>query len=153
MTRLLRTQLADLAEAWLRAARPDLTRERAADLLTDWPLAEPWDEDTTAEVLSRFPSAEPPSVPGVDFLPGAVVTSDMAPLIDRARAANPGGLLTAAALNAAAEAVAVLDEPKAERHCDDCGHAESRHSRLNCNGSSETERCWCYAFRLPEVAP
>lgn len=44
-------------------------------------------------------------------------------------------------------------EAVAERHCDDCGHAESRHSRLNCNGSTDTERCWCYAFRLPEVAP
>lgn len=70
MTRNLRIQLADLAEAWLRAARPDLSRERATDLISDWPLAEPWDEETTALVLSRFP-AELVPVAGVHFLPQA----------------------------------------------------------------------------------
>lgn len=70
MTRNLRTQLADAAERWMRAwAGDNLPRESAEVLYTYWDLADPHDDDLRAEVLSRFPAAEPPSVPGLDWLP------------------------------------------------------------------------------------
>lgn len=70
MTRNLRTQLADLAEQYLRLGRTHVSRERAVELLADWPLAQPWDDETMALVLDRFAPAEPPNVPGMDWLPG-----------------------------------------------------------------------------------
>lgn len=70
MTRNQRVQLADLGERWIRAwARHDVSREDAAVMVTYWHLYEPADEELVAEVLGRFAPAEPPSVPGVDFLP------------------------------------------------------------------------------------
>lgn len=91
MTRNLFTQLADMAEYHIRWGRSFVSRERAADLMSDWDAFSESDE-LQAEVLSRFPKAEPPSVPGLDWLPA--VEADAATLV--------------------AEAVAVLDEPKAD---------------------------------------
>lgn len=72
----------------------DLSRESADLLLMLWPCNSLLDDELRADVLSRFPKAEPPSVPGLDWLPA--VEADAATLV--------------------AEAVAVLDEPKAEEH-------------------------------------
>lgn len=51
--------------AW---AGDDLARESAEVLYTYWDLADPADDELRAEVLSRFSPAEPPAVPGLDFL-------------------------------------------------------------------------------------
>lgn len=77
MTRNLRTQLASLAERWLNSWGYNLTREQAALLLKAWDLAEPWDDETVAEVLGRFPAAEPPAVPGLDWLPETQADADV----------------------------------------------------------------------------
>lgn len=90
MNRNTRTLLIDQAEAALRCWHgDDMTREQATALLPSWRWVVGLDDDMRAEVLDRFPSAEPPSVPGLDFLPAT--QADAAVLV--------------------AEAVAVLDEP------------------------------------------
>lgn len=114
MTRNLRTQLADVAERWMRAwAGDDLARESAEVLFTYWDLADPNDDELRDEVLSRFPKAEPPAVPGKDWLPGGIITADAKAIVDQVFAGSPGTVLTAAKVNAAAEAVAVLKFPPA----------------------------------------
>jgi hypothetical protein len=70
MTRNLRTQLVAQAEHALRCWHgDDMTREQAAALLPKWRFAVGLDDDLRTEVLSRFSPAEPPSVPGLDWLP------------------------------------------------------------------------------------
>ncbi|NUT52375.1 MAG: hypothetical protein HOV94_34540 [Saccharothrix sp.] len=70
MTRNLRTQVVDLAEHALRSWHgDDITREDAERYLPGWRFFGGLDDDLRREVLSRFSPAEPPSVPGVDYLP------------------------------------------------------------------------------------
>ncbi len=69
MTRNLRTQVVDLAEHALRSwFGDDISREDAALALPGWRFVGGLDDELRAEVLSRFPASEPPSVPGLDFL-------------------------------------------------------------------------------------
>lgn len=72
MTRNLRALLAADAERWIRAwSRPDVSREDAAVMVTYWHLYEPADPELVDLVLARFSPAEPPNVPGLDWLPSA----------------------------------------------------------------------------------
>lgn len=96
MTRNLRSQLAADAERWIRAwSRPDVSREDAAVMVTYWHLFEPSDPELVAEVLSRFSPAEPPTVPGLDWLPAVeadanqVVASLDVPAQPKALVASP----------------------------------------------------------------
>src|SRR5690349_10055833 len=75
MTRNLRTQVVDLAEHALRSWHgDDITREDAERYLPGWRFFGGLDDDLRREVLSRFSPAEPPSVPGVDYLPPSSLT-------------------------------------------------------------------------------
>lgn len=66
-----------LAEDALRSfGGPDCDRERAATLLRVWPGSVLLDADLKNEVLAGFP-AEPPAVPGLDFLPETQADADV----------------------------------------------------------------------------
>lgn len=88
MTRNLRTQVVDLAEHALRSWHgDDITREDAERYLPGWRFFGGLDDDLRREVLSRFAPAEPPSVPGVDYLPD-VTTVRTRSLSERREAAE-----------------------------------------------------------------
>jgi hypothetical protein len=120
----------ELMERVVRAERDvrhfcadDVSREAAAVALAMYSPMVEWrrlDADAAAEVtelvLARFSPAEPPAVPGLDWLPGGIITADAKAIVDQVFAGSPGAVVTAAAVNAAAQAVAVLDEP-APRRC------------------------------------
>jgi hypothetical protein len=116
VTRNLRTQLVAQAEHALRCWHgDDMTREQAAALLPMWRHAAGLDDELRADVLSRFSLAEPPAVPGLDWLPAVEADADVL----------------------VAEAVAALDGPRefADAHgCTWREHASGQLVLLDVNG-------------------
>lgn len=75
----MRRTLIAIAEQAMLAFGGDLSREQVSALLPLWRCASVLDDDMRAEVLSRFSPAEPPNVPGLDWLPQ--VKADAAVLV------------------------------------------------------------------------